>query len=355
MNSIKRAALAWVGIWGLALSVSGLSFAATVPNPRATLAAVEGDVRGVTFSPDSKRIAVSTGQAITVWAWDAPVPLVPPGKAVAPIQGGMGAAFSMDNALLAFPGQDEVYSDGLMLWDIAAKKKKLFISDDNVQSPVFSPDGKVVAAAVGSRVKVWKLPGGEEQPAMKDGHKCSIVALAYSSNGKVLISADGKGVLSRWELGDSAPVKKGEYKHANEEASINSLCCSGDGKWVAASTGDGLILILDASTLALSASIKGHKEGLRVKSIAFSADSKMIASACSGVEDLDIKLWDVLTRKQILGFIGHQGGVNCVAFSPDGKWLASGSDDKSAKVWEVDALLAMNAPKPEKKKEKPAE
>jgi len=41
--------------------------------------------------------------------------------------------------------------------------------------------------------------------------------------------------------------------------------------------------------------------------------------------------------------------------SPDGKWLATGSDDKTAKVWEVAALLAMNAPKPEKKKEPPKE
>jgi WD40 repeat protein len=348
MNSIKRAALLSV----LAICFAGLCFGATVPNPRSTLATVAGDVRGVVFSPDGQRIAVSTGQAITVWTWDASVP---PGKEIPPIPAGMGAAFSMDNTLVAFPGQDEVYSDGLMLWDIAARKKKLFISDDNVQSPVFSPDGKLIAAAVGSRVKVWKLPGGEEQPAMKDGHKCSIVAIAYSLNGKVMISADGKGTLSRWELGDSGPLKKGEYKHANEEASINSLACSADGKWVAASTGDGLILVLDAATLALSGSIKAHKDGLRVKSIAFSPDNKTIASACSGIEDLEVKLWDAATCKKILGFVGHQGGVNCVAFSPDGKWLASGSDDKSAKVWEVEALLAMNAPKPEKKKEKPAE
>jgi WD40 repeat protein len=97
--------------------------------------------------------------------------------------------------------------------------------------------------------------------------------------------------------------------------------------------------------------MKGHKEGLRVKSVSFAPDNRMLASACSGVEDLDIKIWDAVTRTQTLAFSGHQGGVNCVAFSADGKWLATGSDDKTAKIWDVTSLLAMNAPKPVKKKE----
>ena len=352
MNSIKAAALL-----AMAVCLSGICFtgyceaatiAASVPNPKAILAGVSGDVRGLAFSPDGKRVAVSTGQVIKIWEWES-------GKEVASIQGGIGAAFSSDGALIAYPGQDESYSDGLMIWDIAANKKKLFIAGDNVQAPAFSPDGKSIAAAIGSRVNMWKLPAGEELPALKDGHKCSISAIVFSKDGKTLISADGKGVMSRWELSETGGVKKGEFKYANEEAQINSLTESDDGKWVAASTGDGMIVILDAPTMAQSGSIKAHKDGLRVKSISFSPDNKTIASACSGVEDLEIKFWDVTTRQQIVAFIGHENGVNSVAYSPDGKWLASGSDDKTAKVWEVSALMAMNTPKSEKKKEKPKE
>ncbi len=344
MNVMKQ-----ISLLAVALCCSGICLAATVPAPRATLTTVPGDARGIVFSPDGKRIAVSTGQAIVIWEWSLATPIE-----MKPISGGTGVTFSADSSLIAFPGQDETYSDGLIVWDIAAGKKRLFLADDNVQSPVFSPDGKMLSAAVGSQVKMWKFPSGEVQAPLKDGHKCSISNIAYTSTGKVMISADGKGTVLRWELGEAGPVKKGEYKPATDENSISSLACSADGKWVAASTGDGLILVLDATTLAPVAKIKAHKDGLRVRSIAFSADSKMIASACSGVEDLEIKLWNVGTQKQILGFLGHGGAVNCVAFSPDGKWLASGSDDRSAKVWEVEALLAMVAPKPEKpKKEKP--
>ena len=333
-----------------AVCFAGACRAMTVPPPRATFPDASGDVRGIAFSPDGKRLAISTGQLIKIWEWESGKGT---GREIASIQGGIGAAFSTDGTLLAFPGQDENYSDGLLIWDIAANKKKLFIADDNVQSPAFSPDGKNIAAAVGSRVKIWKLAAGEELAILKDGHKCSITAIVYASTGKALISADGKGTILYWDLSVPAPVKKGEYKPSTEEAVVNSLTSSPDGKWIAASTGTGEILVLDATTLTVDGTIKGHKDGLRVKSVAFSPDNKTLASACSGIEDLEIKLWDASSRLPILGFVGHQDGVNCVAFSPDGKWLATGSDDKSAKVWELAALYAMVAPKPEKKKEKP--
>ncbi len=164
--------------------------ATVVPKERATLAGVPGDVRSVLFSPDGKWLAVSTGQLIKIWEWESNAGA---GKEIASINGGIGAAFSKDGTLLAFPGQNEYYSDGLMIWDIAAKAKKLFIEDDNVQSPVFSPDGKQLAAAVGSTIKEWELATGKELAPMKDGHKCSISSILFANGGKGLISADGKG------------------------------------------------------------------------------------------------------------------------------------------------------------------
>src|SRR6185295_15289997 len=206
---------------------------------------------------------------------------------------------------------------------------------------------------VGNVVKSWELAGVKEMPPLKDGHKCSINAIVFISNGKMLVSADGKGTLVRWDVVDQA--KKAEFKRPGNDAPIYSLAATREGKLIAAATGDGEILILDGPTLAQAGSIKGHKDGLRVKSIAFAPDNRLLASACSGVEDIEIKLWDAVTRTLIVSFVGHQGGVNCVAFSPDGKWLATGRDEKSVKVWEVASLLTLNAPKPEKKKETTAQ
>ena len=74
----------------------------------------------------------------------------------------------------------------------------------------------------------------------------------------------------------------------------------------------------------------GHK-GM-VLSVAFSPDGKTLAS---GSRDNTIGLWEVSSGRLIRSFEGHGSGINSVAFSPDGKTLASGSDDETIKLWEV--------------------
>ena len=69
-----------------------------------------------------------------------------------------------------------------------------------------------------------------------------------------------------------------------------------------------------------------------VNSVAFSPDGKTLAS---GSEDATIKLWDVASGKELRTLAGHSGCVDSVAFSPDGKTLASGSDDSTIKLWDV--------------------
>ncbi|MEH2136213.1 WD40 repeat domain-containing protein, partial [Nostoc sp.] len=76
--------------------------------------------------------------------------------------------------------------------------------------------------------------------------------------------------------------------------------------------------------------LTGHSSG--VYSVVFSPDGKTLAS---GSEDKTIKLWDVSTGKAIKTLTGHSSWVLSVVFSPDGKTLACGSDDKTIKLWDV--------------------
>jgi len=76
--------------------------------------------------------------------------------------------------------------------------------------------------------------------------------------------------------------------------------------------------------------LRGHSDWVR--SVAFSPDSKRLASGCG---DKTIKIWDALAGGELLTLKGHSGEVSSVAFSPDGKLLASGSYDGSIKLWDT--------------------
>ena len=79
--------------------------------------------------------------------------------------------------------------------------------------------------------------------------------------------------------------------------------------------------------------MKGHKNS--VNSIAFSPDGKYLAS---GSGDETVKLWSMDTQKEVAMLQGHSSSVYSVAFSANGKYLASGSGDQTVKLWSMNNL-----------------
>jgi WD40 repeat protein len=231
---------------------------------------------------------------------------------------------------------------------------------DRVSSVALSGDGSVLASSAGqvggriSELKLWAPAEGKSRAV--PGHGATVTAVALTQDGKLLASAGGGlivGGLGRPGQRLPAEVKlwdtqTGKLRQTLKGHTMTVWCVafSPDGKQVASGSNSanaqGILQpyaelrLWDVETGKERKLIRDHRGA--VLSVAFSADGKLLASA-SG-EPLprqvgQVKLWDAQSGEELASFETHVGGVRALAFSPDGKILASGGKDRAVKLWDV--------------------
>lgn len=191
----------------------------------------------------------------------------------------------------------------------------------------------------------------QEQLCIFKGHTFPVTSIAFSPDGETIVSA-GDDTIRLWNLTSGKTIRTLTGHESNwSESAVTSLALSPDGKFIASGGTDNTIRIWNLTQFLKSERGKtrvltGHTEGgwleRGVRAIAFSADGKILAS---GGGDKIVKLWDTATWQQMATLTGHSDAIASLAFSPVEPILVSAASS-TLKLWklETDEEIAITVP-----------
>ena len=276
----------------------------------------------VAFNPDGTRIATGSGD-LTAKVWDART-----GSLQLELLGHMGqvygVAFSPD-------GRRIVGSVGVTakVWDARTGSPQLDLTGHTnlVNSVAFSPDGtRIVTGSGDQTATVWDARTGSPQLKLK-GHTGGITSVAFSPDGTTIITGGGDGTAKVWDARAGTP----HLKLKGHKSFVMSAAFSPDGTRIVTGGRDTTPKVWDTRTGTPQLELKGHTG--QVNSVAFSPDGMRIATGSS--EDGTAKVWDARTGTSQLELKGQTKFLMSVAFNADGTRIVSSYLNKAAKVWDA--------------------
>jgi WD40 repeat protein len=243
---------------------------------------------------------------------------------------GEGAiAFSPDGQRLASLAGGEV-----KLWELVEGKELLSLPARDTPWPAvaFSPDGRCLAANALRGAQVLDGGRGRQVFSLRGRHAAGFPTVAFSPDGRLLARGGAGGVLL-WDALTGEEVPPLPPLHDL----VTALAFHPDGRFLAAGTGRAVGTAEPGEVKVWE--VDGRKEVLsfrkhaaQVADVAFSPDGRRIASASA---DRTVKVWGALTGKVEVTLSGHTAGVLTVRFSPDGTRLASRGGDNTVRVWDA--------------------
>lgn len=195
---------------------------------------------------------------------------------------------------------------------------------DDVGSLAYSPYAKLLASGSWDNAVNLYTDEGKLQKSLKR-HTAAVEALTYSRDGKYLFSGSNDFTAMQFDATSGSAINI----FVGHTANITALAVDAAGKYLFSGSDDGTIKLWDLS--AGGTLFKTFPIGSSVHSIALANDGKTFFVACNSK---DIIQYD-MTGKEVKRYTGHKDFVNSVALSLNGKYMVSGSNDKSVMVWDL--------------------
>lgn len=296
----------------------------------------QGRAMAVVYSPDGKTIASGgDDRAVVVWEADS-------GRVLHRLLGHTGkiytVALSRDGRMLASGSRN---NGQVILWDPKKGRRLLELpAQDSVHWLAFAPDGKTLATVSASAIHLCDVATGSEVRQL-EGRRGFWAG--FASNGKAIAAAGGRGTETPWlRLYDGTD---GKEIRSFEVTNINSAAVSSDGRLLAGGSADGSVNIWEVES-GESIGQFGPQSTERNwnVSLAFSADSKLLASVGDTGDTRTIRIMSLESKKELTRCEGHRDGGLCVSFSAVGNKLVSGGMRGRVKVWDAVAGKAILAP-----------
>ena len=272
------------------------------------------------FFPDSMRVLTGSGSGeLKIW---------PLADLAAPRSFTVSA-----NRMILSPDGSRIAGEG-NVYDTSNGKLLRSVGRD-MWCQEFSPDGKRLVAGGGLSsystdgkqvqhevyLSIYDIASGKKLHDLK-GHTKTIFAVAYSPDGKTIVSGSVDGTAKIWD----AQTGREERTLQKSQSTIGAVVFSPDGKRLLTVSGD-VANLWNVGDGRLLREFKGFSDP-----VCFSPDGKFVLTALSDTANAEVR--DVETGRRVLLLKGHSQEVWSVSFSPDGKRLLTGSRDGTAKLWD---------------------
>lgn len=350
-----------------------------------SIKAHKAEVKSVTITQDGEKI-ISASFDKTIKVWNRKTR-----KVIKTIKGHSseveGAAVTPDGTRIIgydLDGEWDFFFGWIYVWDIKTGEEIFQLSghDSVVESVAVTPDGKhLVSASADSTIKVWDLETGKEIATFRD-HSCYVNDIVITKDGKQAISCSSDPSIKVWDLTKVWENNRVNYTPVGHVEEVNAVAVAPNGKWAISASCDCKLKVWDLTNFSEVCTIEIERFAI-VHCLAITPDSKQIFLGFSSSEpsteirkikcrnsrtqqetfaflsplhlgnfmaltpegealisgywgNRGMKIWDLELRQEVGYLGGHEEEVSCIAVSPDGKYVISGSQDTNVMVWDLE-------------------